>query len=122
MDMIHEVLRRYIDGEEGKVAFRCCSRSEARKFLNMVSEVLQPSYYYFLSRDHEIFGTSGFECEVCYRIERKSGKLDWGHDKSGYYKRCGRIIIDVADLLNQKDYGEFTIDISDLSLLFDIKA
>lgn len=123
MDTI-EVVRRYIDGEEGRVAFLCQSKEDVSRLFKIVKAITHPSYYYVLDLKRNVFGTYGYEKEICYRFERSDGKLDWGHDHKEFYIRRGRKIINVRDLLDPNDYGEFQTCASDLnSLLFgNIKA
>lgn len=118
MDIV-EIFRRHIDGEEGKVAFRCRSAKEVSKLFEITKELVAPSYYYVLDLKHDVFGNIGFEKEVCYRLERIDGKLDWGHDHAEFYIRRGRKIVNVGELLNASDYGEFPVEEADVnSLLF----
>lgn len=120
MDTV-EIFRSYIDGEHGRVAFRCRSREEVSKLLKITKEILSPSYYYVLDLKYGVFGNIGFENEVCYRFERINGKFDWGHDHAEFYIRHGREIVDVSELLKASDYGEFQVHTSDsLDLLFGI--
>lgn len=112
-----ETIRRYIDGEEGRVAFRCFNHSEVVEFYKMVSSVVAPSYYYFLEFPANYFGKVGMEKEVCLRVERINGRLDWGHDTARFYIRQGRQIVDVKNLLFPKDYGEFETGTLDLTSL-----
>lgn len=114
-----ETIRRYIDGEDGPVAFRCRSKEEASWLFNIVKDVVYPSYYYYLDQKEQLFGTYRYEKEICYRLERTNGKLDWGHDHTEFYVGRGRKIIDVGGLLTQQDYGEFeTISQDVCDLLF----
>lgn len=113
-----ETVRRYIDGEEGRVAFRCRSYSDVVEFFGMIKKAIAPSYYYFLDNPDGYFGKVGMENEVCFRIERRGGRLDWGHDTSRFYIRQGRQIVDVRNFLAPKDYGEFETATADLISLF----
>ena len=106
---ITEIVRRYIDGEEGLVAFRCRSKAEAERFFEVVKEIVDLRYHVYLNTKVSQFGSLGYEREICYRVERTLGKLDYGHDRAEYYLGCGRRIIDVKNIFKPIDYGEFSI-------------
>lgn len=110
-----ETIRRYIDGEDGSVAFRCRSKKEVSWLFNIVKDVVHQSYHYYLDQQGQLFGSYFYEKEICYRLERANGKLDWGHSHAEFYVDRGRKIIDVCGLLTQQDYGEFETGFSSIS-------
>ena len=115
---MRECIKRYIRGDEGKVAFRCYSKEEVEDLTNIVKEIIYPSYYEGLNFIADDFGKGRYACEMCVRVEYRNGYFDYGKSEAKFYMSRGRKIIDFCDIKTPDDLGEFVVQPDAVSLLF----
>lgn len=105
-----EYIRRCINGDEGKVAFRCYSREEVEELINIVKEIIYPSKYEGLNWIARDFGKGRYTFEMCVRFEYRFGSFDSGKSEAKFYMSKGRKIIDFCDIKTPDDLGEIDVD------------
>lgn len=117
-----EYIRRCINGDEGKVAFRCYSKEEVKEIIDIVKDIIYPSRYDGLDYLVHDFGVGRFANEICLRFEKKLGTFDYGKSRASFYMRKGRKIINFCDIKTPNDLGELDVNEFDVCLLlgFDL--
>lgn len=113
-----EYIKRYISGEEGKVAFRCYSKEEVEELVNIVKEIIYPSKYDGMNWLAPDFGRGKYTYEMCLRFEYRFGAFDYGKSDAKFYMSRGRKIIDFRDIKPPSDLGEFEANPNDICQFF----
>lgn len=112
-----EYIRRCINGDEGKVAFRCYSKEEINEIIDIVKDILYPSRYDGLDYIVHAFGIGRYTHEMCIRFEKRLGVFDYGKSEASFYMRKGRKIINFCDIKTPNDLGELNVEKGDICLL-----
>lgn len=105
-----EYIRRCINGDEGKVAFRCYSKEEINEIVDIVKDIVYPSLYDGLDYLVNDFGVGRYAHEMCLRFEKRLGVFDYGKSEASFYMRKGRKIINFCDIKTPADLGEIDVD------------
>lgn len=113
-----EYIRRCINGDEGKVAFRCYSKEEINEIIDIVKDIIYPSRYDGLDYIVHDFGIGRYAHEMCLRFEKRLGAFDYGKSEASFYMRKGRKIVDFCDIKTPRDLGEFVVQPDSVTLLF----
>lgn len=112
-----EYIRRCIDGDEGKVAFRCYSKEEVKEIIDIVKDIVYPSQYAGLNCLVHDFGIGRYAHEMCLRFEKRLGAFYYGKSEASFYMRKGLKIIDFCDIKMPNDLGELDVNEFDVCLL-----
>ena len=112
-----EYIRRCINGDEGKVAFRCYSKEEINEIIDIVKDIVYPSRYDGLDYIVHDFGIGRYAHEMCLRFEKRLGIFDYGKSEASFYMRKGRKIINFCDIKTTNDLGELDVEKGDICLL-----
>ena len=117
-----EYIRRCINGDEGKVAFRCYSKEEVNEIVDIVKDIVYPGQYDGLNWLANDFGVGRYAHEICLRFEKRHGVFDYGKSEASFYTRKGRKIINFCDIKTPNDLGELDVNEFDVCLLlgFDL--